>query len=104
MDYKIYKVKVYANGNETWYFNDKHHRENGPAIDYVDGYKVWYFNDKRHREDGPAVVYPDGTKYYYINGKKLTEQEFISRTKPTADCAGRVVEIDGKKYTLEPVK
>ena len=26
-----YTVKVWANGNKSWYLNDKYHREDGPA-------------------------------------------------------------------------
>ena len=127
MNYKTYKVKVFENGNRHWWFNgelhredgpaierndgskfwclnDKLHREDGPAIEYVNSYKAWYLNGKLHREDGPAIENVDGNKFWYLNGEQLTEQEFVSRTKPTANCAGRVVEIDGKKYTLELVK
>ena len=55
---KEYKVRVYDNGTQCWYQNDKLHREDGPAIEYAGGYKAWYINDK-----------------------KLTEEEFNNRDK-----------------------
>ena len=67
---------------------------------YDNGDKYWYLNDQRHREDGPAIEYADGRKYWYLNGKELSEAEFNARTKPTASCEGKVVEIDGVKYKL----
>jgi hypothetical protein len=100
MDYKEYKVRVYANGSKCWYLNGKYHREDGPAVESANGDKEWYLNDKRHREDGPACEYIDGSKEWYLNGKKLTEQEFLAKT---ATCHGKVVEIDGKKYKLVEV-
>ena len=78
MDFKEYTVKVYE-----------------------DGAKFWYLNGQLHREDGPAIEYADGDKIWYINGRRLTKEEFNKRTK--SDCAGKVVEIDGKKYKLTEV-
>ena len=78
MDFKEYKVKVFA-----------------------DGYKCWYLNGNLHREDGPACEWANGGKEWYLNGQELTEQEFNKKTK--SDCAGKVVEIDGKKYKLTSV-
>ena len=45
-----------------------------------------------------CVELADGSKLWYINGEHLTKQEFNDRT---GNCAGKVVEIDGKKYKLE---
>ena len=127
MNYKTYEVKIHKNGDKCWYFNGKLHREDGPAVEYTnndkewwfnnklhrksgpaiergDGSKEWYFYGKLHRVDGPAVEYANGNKIWYLDGFPLIEQEFISRTKPTVDCSGRIVEIDGKKYILEPMK
>jgi len=78
MDFKEYVVKVFANGS-----------------------KFWFLNGQRHREDGPACEYADGDKIWYLNGQELTKEEFNKRTK--SDCAGKVVEIDGKKYKLTEV-
>ena len=121
MSYITYEVRVYGNGDKHWYQNginhrtdgpaiedvdgDKYwyqngnlHRTDGPAVEYADGSKYWYQNGQRHRTDGPASEYADGRKYWYLEGQELTEAEFNARTKPS--CEGKVVEIDGKKYTL----
>ena len=120
---KTYTVDVYDNGGKYWYLNGNRHREDGPAVEYADGSKFWFINGKLHREDGPACEYADGIKRWYLNnklhredgpacewasggkewflnGKELTEAEFNARTKPTASCEGKVVEIDGVKYKL----
>jgi len=78
MSYITYEVKVYNNGE-----------------------KYWYQNDELHRVGGPAVEYSNGTKCWYLEGQELTEAEFNARTKPS--CSGKVVEIDGKKYTLTEI-
>jgi len=90
----------YADGSKRWYLNDKMHREDGPAIERADGYKAWYLNGKMHREDGPAIERAAGYKAWYLNGEQLSEAEFNARTKPTASCEGKVVEVDGVKYKL----
>jgi hypothetical protein len=71
-----YNVKVYDNGDRSWYQNGSLQREDGPAIEYADGGKSWYQNDKLHRLDGPAIEDADGGKEWYIEGKELTEEEF----------------------------
>jgi hypothetical protein len=68
------------------------------AIEYtvrvhIDGSKWWYQHGQLHREDGPAIEYADGTKYWFINGEKLTESEFT--------CSGKIIVIDGVRYTLQ---
>ena len=88
----------YADGTKEWYLNGELHREDGPAVEYADGSKYWYLNGKCHSEDGPAIEYASGTKVWYLNGEQLTEEAFNNRKKPS--CAGKVVEIDGKKYKL----
>ena len=90
----------YADGSKRWYLNGKMHREDGPAIERADGYKAWYLNGKMHREDGPAIERAAGYKAWYLNGEQLSEAEFNARTKPTASCEGKVVEVDGVKYKL----
>ena len=97
---KTYTVNIYDNGTKYWFLNDELHREDGPAIERADGSKYWYLNDKCHREDGPAVEYADGNKAWYLNDEELTEAEFNARTKPTATCEGKVIEVDGVKYKL----
>jgi hypothetical protein len=98
MSYITYEVRVYDNGGKEWYQNGQLHRTDGPAIEYADGSKSWYQNGKRHRTAGPASEYANGDKFWYLEGQELTEAEFNARTKPSCSC--KVVEIDGKKYTL----
>ena len=121
-----YTVKVSDDGSQEWYFNDKLHREDGPAFDNGNGTKVWWFHGQRHREDGPAIEWNDGTKEWYLkglrhredgpameypNGKKewwlnsiqYTKQDFDAEMKrrKSPSCNGKIVEIDGKKYKLQ---
>jgi hypothetical protein len=93
----------YANGDKEWWLNDKLHRTDGPAVEYAYGTKYWYQNGKRHRTDGPAIEWADGTKEWYIEDVKLTEAEFLKRTKVKAPCEDKVVEVDGKRYRLVSV-
>ena len=90
----------YADGTKYWYLNGKRHRIDGPAIEWSDGSKHWYLDGKRHRIDGPAVEWSDGTKYWYLDDKQLTEAQWLEAVKPKQSCAGKVVEVDGKKYRL----
>jgi hypothetical protein len=39
---KWYNVSIRDGGNKFYYYNNKLHRELGPAIELVDGGKVWY--------------------------------------------------------------
>ena len=69
-------------GNQSWYFNGKHHREGDkPAFIDRDGYKEWLFNGKTHRENGPAIIHPDGYKYWYLNDIPYTEVEYWEEIK-----------------------
>jgi hypothetical protein len=98
---KTYKVEVDDNGTKYWYFNDKLHREDGPAIEYPDGSKFWYLNGNLHREDGPAIEDVNGSKEWWLNGVEFTETEWRKRVQEVkAPCVGKVVEIDGVKYKL----
>jgi hypothetical protein len=85
-------------GTKEWWSNDKRHREDGPAIEYVNGSKFWYLNDKRHREDGPAVEFADGDKYWYLNDKLHREDG------PAIECASGSKEwyLNGKKLSFIP--
>jgi len=68
---------------------------------YPSGTKKWYLNGQRHREDGPAVEHADGSKSWWLNGQEYTKKEYNRKINPTSSCAGKIVEIDGKKYRLE---
>ena len=127
-DYIEYEVRVYKSGNKFWCLNGQYHREDGPAVEHSNGYKAWYKkgelhredgpaceyaggdkfwykNGLYHREDGPACEYANGDKYWYLNGKNYTEAEFKKEIakKSKAPCEGKIVEIDGKKYSLTSV-
>jgi hypothetical protein len=53
------------------YLNDenRYHRTDGPAIEYVHGTKSWWVDGRLHRLDGPAVEWADGSKYWYVAGE-----------------------------------
>jgi len=95
------RVEINDCGDKRYYKwdTDEYHNPYGPAIERANGTKCWYVNDKRHREDGPAIEFANGHKEWYLNGVELTEKEFNNRHS----CAGKVVEIDGKRYKLEEV-
>ena len=46
-----YTVKVYPNGDKSWYLNGKLHREDGPAIEWANGDKEWWLNGKEVTEE-----------------------------------------------------
>ena len=94
MTYKIYEVRGYNDGTQAWYINGERHREDGPAVIFSSGIQYWYLNGKLHREDGPALIGANGVQEWWVNGNRLTEEQFNKRTK---SCAGKIVEIDGKK-------
>ena len=86
-----YKIHI-ASDRRFWWYKDKLHRENGPAVEYVSGLSSWYNGGKLHREDGPAVNFnrekqePNPNfrssfkdKLWYIKGEFLTEAEFNTR-------------------------
>ena len=49
------KVRIWSDGDKTWFLNNIYHRVNGPAI-------VWHRN---------------GTISWYWHGRKLTEYEIM---------------------------
>jgi hypothetical protein len=89
----------YVDGNKYWYVNGEHHRTDGPAMEFATGTKFWYVDGKLHRTDGPAIEYVDGNKYWFLDGEELTEAQWRKRVaKP--NCEGKVVEVDGVQYKL----
>jgi hypothetical protein len=95
----------WANGDRFWWLNGQLHREDGPAIEYFHGSREWWLNGQRHREDGPAIEYFHGSRYWYLNGQELSEEEHAKQMRKTADpCEGKIVEIEGRKYTLTAMK
>lgn len=63
-------------GHKVWYIHGSCHRENGPAIEWYTGDKYWYLNDKKHREDGPAVEHICGGQEYWFNGIRYIFEEW----------------------------
>ena len=69
------------------------------------GNTYWRIGGKLHRLDGPAYEGTNGYKWWHIDGEEYTEEDFrkkIAKMKsPVAQsCAGKVVEIEGKRYKL----
>jgi hypothetical protein len=72
---RIEKYKV----GTFYYLDNKYHRLDGPAIEWVDGDKFWYQNGKRHRIDGPAREWFNGYKEWWIEGEEIncnSQEEF----------------------------
>ena len=54
--------------------------ENGieyDVIEYGGGIKYWYFNNKLHRINGPAIEYPNGDKEWYLDGLQYGKKEYF---------------------------
>ena len=86
-------AKQLTDGTTMWYFNNKLHRTNGPAVEYPNeypdyyphGFRAWYIHGVRCRVDGPAIENADGELWWYVNGNRVTEQEhrdFYNPPKP----------------------
>jgi hypothetical protein len=104
----------WADGRKNWYRNGLFHREDGPAIIhpsgpnewFKDGAKIWLRNGKLHREDGPAVERL-GANEWYINGAKLTEEEFLKRTKkeePKMEVKCEIAEDGTRRWFVDGVE
>ena len=107
IEFLFFRKKCYegTDGSKSWYLNGKRHREVGPAIEWANGSKSWYLNGELHRSDGPAYEDADGSKGWYLNGKDYTEaQHNAEMQKRGSTCNGKIVQIDGKRYTLTEVK
>ena len=102
-------AKQLTDGTTMWYFNNKLHRTNGPAVEYPNeypdyyphGFRAWYIHGVRCRVDGPAIENADGVLWWYINGNRVTEQEhrdFYNPPKP------KTININGKEFTVEELK
>lgn len=75
----------WANGDKLWCLHGKFHREDGPAVEWANGYKAWYLNDNRHRDDGPAIEEANGYKEWYLNGKESTAEDHTEQTAPAVE-------------------
>jgi len=77
-----YIVKTKDDGSVRWFYKDKLHREDGPAVTLSNGIKGWYINGYLHREDGPA--YTDdiaGGMAWYLDGELLREQDWKTKMR-----------------------
>jgi hypothetical protein len=71
------KLTIDEYGTKEWKLpSGKHHREDGPAIEYSDGEKWWYINGLLHRENGSAIECANGIKKWFLYGVSYTEQEY----------------------------
>ena len=75
------KVKIisYDTGKKEYYYDNKLHYENGPAV-IEQGYKdiqIYYKNGIIHREDGPAIITNSNKNNFklewYVDGKRHRE-------------------------------
>ena len=83
-----------SNGFESWREYDSH----GKLIHYKnsDGYEYWYEYDG----NGNEIHYKNSDGYERwcdSKGNSITKKQF---DKLNSSCAGKIVEIDGKKYHL----
>jgi hypothetical protein len=53
----------------------------GKLYEWADGSKSWWLNDKRHREDGPAIEYVTGRNDWYLQGKKISKKKHSQLVK-----------------------
>ena len=90
------KKLYYGSGeiqSETWYHNNKLHRDDGPArVAYLPSGEIhsenWYLNNKLHRTDGPAVVHYNKSgkiiaKCWWINGSSIYPNEWLKENNYT---------------------
>ena len=59
-----------ARGNKAWFKNGKHHRTDGPAVEWANGDKEWLKDGVLHREDGPAIIWAGGSTEWWYEGKE----------------------------------
>jgi hypothetical protein len=70
----------------AWYQHGKFHRENGlPARTWADGSQEWLVHGRHHRLDGPAIEYDSAIckkeKSYWINGERVDGRRFKTLVK-----------------------
>jgi YD repeat-containing protein len=94
-DYLVYYN--YPSGLEIWREYDEH--GNLIHTKYSNGVEVWYEYDKH--ANCIHSKYSDGYEYWYnADGEYITKEEF---DRIHAPCAGKVIEVEGKKYRLTAV-
>ena len=68
-------TRFYSNSQGLW------HRVHGPAVIWANGDGSWWLNDRLHREDGAAITYSNGECEWWVDGQRLSEAEFHDRLK-----------------------
>jgi hypothetical protein len=81
-NYDRKEINHYSDGDNVYFLNDKLHRTNGPAIEYVSGSKCWYLNGFEHNDKGPSGVYDTHLKLWHINNKHQTLKNTTTTLKP----------------------
>jgi hypothetical protein len=72
-------------GAKRWVTNGRHHRTDGPAIEYICGTKHWYMDGLLHRTDGPAIEYSAGGRSWWLYGKVRTFNEWLNLNPDLTD-------------------
>jgi hypothetical protein len=75
------EIKTFKDGAKYYYWNNRLHREDGPALINFAGDKYWLLYGEKHREDGPAVEWANGYKEYWLQGKEYSEEEYCRLVK-----------------------
>ena len=58
---------------KKWYnAKGQHHRLDGPASITELGFQTWWINDKKHREDGPARI-QNNVEHWYLFGLRIDQ-------------------------------
>lgn len=93
------KFEIDEKGSKIYTLEGKHHRLDGPAIEYSDGSKLWFQNGQRHRIDGPACEYANGDRTWFVNGNLHREDGPAREWATTLEWW-----LDYNKYTEEDWK
>ena len=72
-------------GNTYRDFDDKLHRDGGPAIIQPDGTEEWYQHGRLHREDGPAFTDPNGNEFWYWKGRLHRDNDLPAVERANGD-------------------
>lgn len=69
-----------GNGSIWWYLNNQLHRDGDlPAVELSHGTKMWLRHNKHHRTNGPAIEWAGGEGNWFLEGERIdckTQEEF----------------------------
>ncbi len=65
---------ITTSGIKKFLFEDKLHREDGPAVIYPSGREEYFRHGKHHNVNGHAVIYQNGTTEYYFEGEIISKK------------------------------